>query len=185
MGMDQVYFHIESIRVMGDPKKITPKDIEKYGPNWEGDVDCANGALIKENRRGDVEDFDPETGKLRHDLLNKDPRCVTDLLLTVKSQDVSSVRIAPILRTLPVDFAGMGWPYPVSAYSSDWCGIGGEFATACQYIVKNEPRVRLAYPTALTKMFPEWAECEFQLWGKVLSSHKTEIMSNKTQNRNG
>ncbi|KAF2663707.1 hypothetical protein BT63DRAFT_110297 [Microthyrium microscopicum] len=166
--MDRVYFHIDRIGV-GAMLKHNGSRFSKspYAPLNEENAPCANGALITEDYRGDLDDWDPKSNgtRYRHDVIVRDPWCVTDLLLTMKSEDVSSIRKNAWLRTtLPVNFAGVKWPYPVSAFSSNYCGLGGALHTDCQYILKNKG-VRIAFPTILTKMFPEWASCNFDYEG--------------------
>ncbi|KAF2674324.1 hypothetical protein BT63DRAFT_474083 [Microthyrium microscopicum] len=161
--MDRVYLHIKSLGING----------HFWGVPTESRIVCANGALIKGSHRGDLQDFQPgsSNGTLRHDVIgdSKDPWCVTDLLLTMKSHDVSTLRSNwNTISAFSVDFAGLRWPPPVSVWSSQFCGLGAQLDPRCQYIVRDYNvalefslfQNTFAFPSTLTKLFPKWSECK-------------------------
>src|ERR1700749_1500946 len=127
LNMNRGYFHFNEIGLRYPPIKMDDYTLFR----------CANGSLIRGTERGELADWDSKNGSLKHQVLTKDPICVTDLLITLKSDEVSTlVTNNRFYTTLPMNFGDVAWPYPVSAYSSQHCGFNAGYIGECNQIIK-------------------------------------------------
>jgi hypothetical protein len=112
-----------------------------------------------------VDDDDEDDGDDGDDVEVKLPFLQTsDVLISIASHELSSVRWPLDGKTYPFNIADLNWPYPYSAWrpvcSPQW---------SCRTITKNSFYPYVALGTHLQNLHPEWKTCTNYPYGMLPS----------------